>query len=92
MGERVDALLPQGAPPGDDWVLAAACREAEPDLFYSDDAADVRAALSYCERCPVADTCLAVALASGERFGVWGGTTERQRRRRLRQEASRTAA
>lgn len=93
MGDRVEALLPLSPPPDDRWVLRAACREADPDLFYSDDADDVRVALSYCERCPVADTCLTVALANGERFGVWGGTTERQRRRRLRRgEASRTAA
>ena len=77
-----------GALPEDDtWVAEAACRDASPDLFFSDRAEDIRAAVRICRRCPVAEECRAVALASGERFGVWGGQTERQRRRELRQTA-----
>jgi WhiB family redox-sensing transcriptional regulator len=41
---------------------------------------DVRAAKQFCARCPVADECLNYALRTGERFGVWGGKSERQRR------------
>ncbi|QBI18219.1 WhiB family transcriptional regulator [Egibacter rhizosphaerae] len=74
-------------PEDDTWVAQAACRDASPDLFFSDRAEDIRAAVRICRRCPVVEPCRAVALASGERFGVWGGQTERQRRRELRQAA-----
>jgi WhiB family redox-sensing transcriptional regulator len=67
------------------WRQLAACRGVEPDVFYptSEDEAD--AAKAVCAVCPVRQPCLEYALASRERDGVWGGATEKERRRILRQ-------
>jgi WhiB family redox-sensing transcriptional regulator len=67
------------------WRQRAACRGVEPEIFYpvSDD--DAEEAKAICRGCPVRETCLEFALANRERDGVWGGATERERRRILRQ-------
>jgi WhiB family redox-sensing transcriptional regulator len=67
------------------WRQHAACRGVEPDIFYpaSDEEAEVAKAV--CEACPVRQPCLEYALSSRERDGVWGGATEKERRRILRQ-------
>jgi WhiB family redox-sensing transcriptional regulator len=66
------------------WRQLAACRGVDPDVFYpvSDDEADVAKAV--CNQCAVRQPCLELALANRERDGVWGGATERERRRILR--------
>ncbi len=67
------------------WRDQAACRGLDPDVFYpvSDEDADVAKAI--CNECPVREACLEYALANRERDGVWGGATERERRRMVRQ-------
>lgn len=67
------------------WRQKAACRGVDPDIFYpvSDD--DAEAAKAICATCPVREACLEYALANRERDGVWGGATERERRRLIRQ-------
>ena len=79
-----------------DWQERAACRGASLDLFYSEQEEDVGRALALCERCEVQATCLQFAMDHREHFGVWGGTTERERRRVFRRErrgrGDRTAA
>ena len=67
------------------WRQAAACRGVDPEVFYPVSDEQARAAKVVCERCPVRQPCLEFALASREREGVWGGATERERRRILRQ-------
>lgn len=69
----------------EDWRLDAACRDTDRDLFYSEDVADIRAALDLCASCPVVEPCLETAMRYKDRFGVWGGTTEVERRRILRE-------
>lgn len=66
------------------WRQRAACRGVDPDVFYpvSDD--DAEASKSICRVCPVREACLEYALANRERDGVWGGATERERRRMIR--------
>ncbi|RPI23017.1 MAG: WhiB family transcriptional regulator [Actinobacteria bacterium] len=66
------------------WAVFAACRDADSDLFFPTTKEQESQALAICGICPVIDDCLDLALDSAERFGVWGGTTERQRRRLLR--------
>ena len=63
------------------WRQHAACRGVEPDTFYpaSDEEAEVAKAV--CAVCPVRQPCLEYALTSRERDGVWGGATEKERRR-----------
>jgi WhiB family redox-sensing transcriptional regulator len=68
------------------WMLHGACRD-DPDLFYPDRGGDIRKAKRICRGCPVRQPCLDYALERGERFGVWGGLSERERRR-LRRRAS----
>jgi WhiB family transcriptional regulator, redox-sensing transcriptional regulator len=70
-----------------DWMLLAACR-GHTDLFFAPDESETRAerrrreaqAKTVCESCPVRVDCLAEALGADERFGIWGGFTERERR------------
>ncbi len=66
------------------WRQHAACRGVSPQLFHPDADDDAEMAKAICARCPVRVTCLEHALTADEAFGVWGGTTERERRRILR--------
>lgn len=67
------------------WRDLGACRGLDPEVFFpeTDDEADV--AKNICDGCDVRVACLEHALASREKVGVWGGTTERERRRIVRQ-------
>ncbi|NNN20854.1 MAG: WhiB family transcriptional regulator [Acidimicrobiales bacterium] len=69
------------------WRNKAACRGLDPDVFYPDPEDDALAleAKGVCEICPVRQACLEYALSHREKEGVWGGATERERRRILRQ-------
>ena len=67
------------------WRQHAACRGLDPDIFYpvsEDDAAEAKA---ICAQCPVRQACLEYAHANRERDGIWGGATEKERRRIIRQ-------
>ena len=65
-----------------DWRDDAACRDADPELFFPDgDRAQVKTAKLICRGCPVSATCLSWALASGQEAGIWGGLTEDERHR-----------
>jgi WhiB family redox-sensing transcriptional regulator len=66
------------------WAVYSSCREAEPEIFFASTRADERAATAVCNTCAVADQCLEFAIETRERFGVWGGTNERERRRMLK--------
>jgi WhiB family redox-sensing transcriptional regulator len=68
------------------WRDQAACRGLDPDIFYpvTDDEADAAEAQAVCARCPVREPCGEYALSSREKLGVWGGLTERDRRRIVR--------
>lgn len=64
-----------------DWRPAAACRNIDPGVFFPQRGESTRDAKAICDGCPVREACLEHALVNGERFGVWGGLSERQRRR-----------
>ena len=72
-----DLLRPQP------WMDQALCREVDPDLWFPDKGANAKPAVAICQLCPVAAECLDYALTNRERFGVWGGVTERPRRKLL---------
>ena len=82
-------LLPQTSRI-DDWRSAAACRGADPALFFPVRGEPVAPARAVCGSCPVADPCLHDALERGERWGVWGGQTELERRRTNAERAARS--
>ncbi len=67
------------------WRNRAACRGIDPDVFFPVTEEDADEAKAICNACPVREACLEFALAAREKEGVWGGTTERERRRIVRQ-------
>ena len=69
------------------WVLRASCRGVDPALFFPSTDDDPSEALATWARCPVRQDCLEYALDARERYGIWGGTTERERRRLIRRSA-----
>jgi WhiB family transcriptional regulator, redox-sensing transcriptional regulator len=76
--------LPSNPSPPDVWQTDAACFEVDPDVFFPTSEEEAGPALAFCKRCPIREECLAWALKNGERYGVWGGLTEQQRRRLTR--------
>jgi WhiB family redox-sensing transcriptional regulator len=66
------------------WRQRAACRGVDPDIFYPVSDEEAEDAKAICAQCPVQRACLEWALAHRESDGVWGGATERERRRIIR--------
>lgn len=71
-----------------DWRLRAVCPQTDPDAFFPEKGGSTREAKRICSGCDVRAECLEYALAHDERFGIWGGLSERERRR-MRREAIR---
>jgi len=67
-----------------EWMADARCRELSPELFFPTNSTGVAAARRVCAACDVATACLEFALAEHLEHGIWGGTSERERRRILR--------
>jgi WhiB family redox-sensing transcriptional regulator len=63
------------------WRLEALCAETDPEAFFPEKGGSTREAKRVCTGCEVRAECLEFALASDERFGIWGGLSERERRR-----------
>lgn len=74
------------------WQLYANCLGVDPDLFFPERGASTKEAKQVCQGCVVREDCLEYALANGEKFGIWGGLSERERRRIRRQRALARAA
>ncbi len=68
----------------EEWPSQGACRGEDPDALFVQGAAQQQAK-QVCKACPVRSECLAHALDTRTEFGVWGGTTERERRQILRE-------
>ncbi len=66
------------------WMAEGRCADRQPSLFFPSDGVGVEIARRICEDCPVQGPCLEYALANRIDHGVWGGTSERQRRRILK--------
>ena len=63
------------------WMLEARCLDADPEAFFPEKGGSTREAKRICAICPVQQDCLTYALRNDERFGIWGGMSERERRR-----------
>ena len=74
------------------WQDSANCSGADQDLFFPERGASTRKAKAICAACSVKDECLEFAITQGERFGIWGGLSERERRKIRRQRALVTKA
>lgn len=64
-----------------DWQDDALCAQSDPEVFFPEKGGSTREAKTICARCVASDDCLQYALDNDERFGVWGGLSERERRR-----------
>lgn len=69
----------------DDWKDEGLCAQTDPEAFFPDKGGSTRDAKSICGGCVVRHECLWRALEAKERFGIWGGLSERERRSLLRQ-------
>ena len=68
------------------WQSDALCAQTDPESFFPEKGGATREAKRICETCEVRSECLDYALENDERFGIWGGLSERERRK-LRREA-----
>ncbi|MFC5380262.1 WhiB family transcriptional regulator [Aquipuribacter nitratireducens] len=80
-GAVVLPLLPGGRSPAPDWKDRALCAETDPEAFFPEKGGSTREAKKVCSSCDVRAECLDFALGNDERFGIWGGLSERERRR-----------
>jgi WhiB family transcriptional regulator, redox-sensing transcriptional regulator len=74
-------VVPEVGIPDEKWTDDALCAQTDPDAFYPEKGGSTRDAKRVCLQCPVRMPCLEWALAHDERFGIWGGLSERERRR-----------
>jgi WhiB family redox-sensing transcriptional regulator len=79
---EVAPTIPAMLTPEDDlWQEKALCAQTDPEAFFPEKGGSTREAKRICQGCEVRDACLDYALAHDERFGIWGGLSERERRR-----------
>ena len=72
-GDDADGLLA--------WQDQALCAQTDPEAFFPEKGGSTREAKRICVGCEVKQECLEYALMQDERFGIWGGLSERERRR-----------
>ncbi|WP_084486048.1 WhiB family transcriptional regulator [Humibacter albus] len=63
------------------WQSDALCAQTDPEAFFPEKGGSTRDAKKICESCEVRAQCLEYALQNDERFGIWGGLSERERRK-----------
>jgi len=85
MTEAPSNVLPIFGAPDDDgvmgWQERALCAQTDPEAFFPEKGGSTREAKKVCTGCDVRSECLEYALAHDERFGIWGGLSERERRK-----------
>lgn len=64
-----------------DFVADGLCTQTDPELFFPEKGGSTREAKKVCANCTVRAECLSYALENDERFGIWGGLSERERRK-----------
>ena len=69
------------------WQENALCAQTDPEAFFPEKGGSTREAKRVCSSCDVRGEWLEYALAHDERFGIWGGLSERERRRLKRRSA-----
>lgn len=71
----------------ENWQDGANCLGVDPELFFPERGTSTKEAKDVCRGCIVREQCLEFSLQNGEKFGIWGGLSERERRRIRRQRA-----
>ncbi|REJ08925.1 WhiB family transcriptional regulator [Microbacterium bovistercoris] len=84
--DPVDLGVPGVRQPEEDdnalaWQADALCAQVDPEAFFPEKGGSTRDAKRICSSCDVRDECLEYALNNDERFGIWGGLSERERRK-----------
>ncbi|MGH3855036.1 MAG: WhiB family transcriptional regulator [Pseudonocardiaceae bacterium] len=80
-GDQRNAWALPGALDQQDWQERALCAQTDPEAFFPEKGGSTREAKRICAGCEVRAECLEYALAFDERFGIWGGLSERERRK-----------
>jgi WhiB family redox-sensing transcriptional regulator len=80
-GVDVYGTDPWGQETERDWQELALCSQTDPEAFFPEKGGSTREAKKICTGCEVRAECLEYALAHDERFGIWGGLSERERRK-----------
>jgi WhiB family redox-sensing transcriptional regulator len=89
---RVQGLTEDLTTVDTDWMNEGKCRDLPPETFFPSDGVGVEVARRICADCPVKAPCLEYALYNRIEHGVWGGASERERRRIARQRRGLTRA
>src|SRR3954471_14871239 len=76
----MEHLLELLTPEDRSWQRKANCMGVDPDLFFPERGASTREAKEVCRGCVVREDCLEYALVNGEKFGIWGGMSDGERR------------
>lgn len=67
--------------PAEPWMSESLCAQTDPETFFPEKGGTTRLAKRVCAACPVREECLAYAVDNQERHGIWGGLSERERRK-----------
>ena len=78
---QLDVILDDDSAEVGDWQDRALCAQTDPEAFFPEKGGSTREAKRICGSCEVRPECLDYALHNDERFGIWGGLSERERRR-----------
>ncbi|TCP49238.1 transcription factor WhiB [Tamaricihabitans halophyticus] len=82
LGKEFDLLTDLFESPDEqEWQERALCAQTDPEAFFPEKGGSTREAKRICQGCEVRGECLEYALAHDERFGIWGGLSERERRK-----------
>ncbi len=84
--QELAQVMPELVGDGDDegllgWQERALCAQTDPEAFFPEKGGSTREAKKVCLSCDVRGDCLEYALSNDERFGIWGGLSERERRK-----------
>ncbi len=79
VGVLIDLFADEAEEP--EWQDRALCAQTDPEAFFPEKGGSTREAKRICQGCDVRAECLEYALAHDERFGIWGGLSERERRK-----------
>ena len=79
--DEILTLLAGGGDDEPEWHDKALCAQTDPEALFPEKGGSTREAKRICESCEVRQECLEYALANDERFGIWGGLSEMERRR-----------
>jgi WhiB family redox-sensing transcriptional regulator len=77
----IDSIPAAGSSRSTEWMSLGICRNFAPEVFFPADGAGVEKARKICAVCPVKEHCLEYAVSEQIEHGVWGGMSERARRR-----------